>query len=401
MGKYTIFQIAAANIAIRNFLIKRFAVDSSLRQITVKLLFVSVLCAFFSFNLYSQSDSGGVSFYSTNDRKDILIKNVAQWEQQRWKIIENMEAVMGPLPSRQYLPDFDIRITEEKREETYTRYTISFLACEEERVPAYLYIPYRKGIDGKLPAMVALQPTGDLGKKIVDGEGLANRGYARELAERGYIIIAPDYPSFGDLKDYNFETDRYQSGTMAAIFYHMRCIDLLIARGDVDPDRIGVIGHSLGGHNSMFLAAFDTRLKVIVSSCGWTQFENYDIGKSAIDRYGGRLGPWAQDRYMPLIRDKYQMDDKKIPFNFHEIVALFAPRSFFSNSPLNDSNFDYKGVITGVAEAQKIYGLLGAGSNLQVRYPQAEHDFPVKVRKEAYEFIDKVLDHCPNEHSVE
>ena len=106
---------------------------------------------------------------------------------------------------------------------------------------------------------------------MVDGQGpLANRSYARELAQRGYVVIAPDYPGFGDLRDYDFKTDRYESGTMKSIFDNIRCIDLLQSRIDVDPDRIGAIGHSLGGHNALFTGAFDKRLKVIVSSCGWT-----------------------------------------------------------------------------------------------------------------------------------
>lgn len=50
--------------------------------------------------------------------------------------------------------------------------------------------------------------------------------WQRELAERGYIVIAPDYPSMGDLTDYDFSSDRYESGTMKAIFNHMRCVDL-------------------------------------------------------------------------------------------------------------------------------------------------------------------------------
>src|SRR5699024_5532546 len=119
------------------------------------------------------------------------------------------------------------------------------------------------------PAMLALHPTGALGKKIVDGQSsLQNRAYAKELAQRGYVVIAPDYPDFGDLSNYNFKSDRYQSGTMKSIFDDIRCVDLLQARRDVDPDRIGVIGHSLGGHSAMFVGAFDPRLKVIVSSCG-------------------------------------------------------------------------------------------------------------------------------------
>lgn len=361
-------------------------------QVT-KLFSATTILFFVVIMLQCRSGINSVSFYSTAAKKEVLIKNMPAWTEQRYQIIQGLEDAMGPLPEWPSSPETDMQVTEELVEENYTRYTISIRAYENERVPAYLYVPRNKSDGRKFPAMVALHPTGALGKKIVDGEGLANRGYAKELAERGYVVIAPDYPSFGDLTDFNFATDRYQSGTMAAIFYHMRCVDYLTEREDVDPDRIGVIGHSLGGHNAMFLAAFDNRIKVIVSSCGWTQFEYYDIGESAAERYGGRLGPWAQDRYMPLIREKYNLDGEKIPFNFHEIIALFAPRAFFSNSPLNDSNFDVKGVVKGIEEAQKIYSFFGVPERLVVRYPDAEHDFPPEVRQEAYQFIAEALGH--------
>ena len=339
-----------------------------------------------------------ILFYKNNEGKKCPVKSLFEWKIKKEQILDSMEAVMGDLPDRFSLPDFDIQIIDTLKKKTYMRLTMDFQAVAGERVPAYLYIPYREGITGKLPAILALHPTGMAGKKIVDGEGLANRAYAKELAERGYIVIAPDYPSFGELANYDFSADRYESGTMAAIFYHMRCVDLLTARKDVDPDRIGVIGHSLGGHNAMFVGAFDERLKVIVSSCGWTQLEYYDIGPAANEQYGGRLGPFAQDRYMPLFRDKYNLDGDKIPFNFHEIIALLAPRAFFSNSPLNDSNFDIKGVIKGIELAKEAYRFLHAEDQLQVRYPEAEHDFPLEIRTEAYRFIDKILGHVSTNH---
>ena len=249
--------------------------------------------------------------------------------------------------------------------------------------------------------MLVLHGTDALGKKVLTGVSpKPNRAYAIELAQRGYVVIAPDYPSFGGLANYNFSTDRYESGTMAAIFNHMRCVDLLQAREDVDADRIGVIGHSLGGHNAMFVAAFDNRLKVIVSSCGWTLFENYNIGEAGTKKYGGALGPWAQIRYMPHIRDKFNLDSKKIPFDFDEIIATFAPRPLFSNSPLNDSNFDVNGVKKGIANASQVYNFFKANQNLQVRYPEAGHDFPAATRLEAYQFIDKALKHAPRKHNL-
>lgn len=342
-----------------------------------------------------------IEIYSSALHEELEIDGEAAWEEYRWTLKRNMEEIMGPLPDRQKLPPMKIRVKDSLRTEQYLRLNLEFLAAPGEWVPAYLYIPHRIPTSGKSPAMLALHPTGADGKKIVDGEGKANRAYAKELAERGYVVIAPDYPSFGDLTDYDFHQDRYQSGTMAAIFYHMRSVDLLVDRTDVDPDRIGVIGHSLGGHNSIFVGAFDERLKVVVTSSGWNQMDYYDIGQAAIDRYGGRLGPYAQERYMPLIREKYNLDGDRLPIDYHEMIALLAPRAFFSNSPINDSNFDVKGVEEGIEMVRDVYQFFDAEEFLQVRYPDAEHDFPTKTRREAYEFVDQVLKHTPSEHIME
>ena len=350
------------------------------------------LVLIFTFNLcyvqvWQKLNAGRVVSSIGSHKSEFILKN-------RQQILKNMEKAMGKLPDRSNLPPFDIRITDSVQEERFTRYSLSFSVAENERLPVYLYVPKQHGDIRRIPAMLVLHGTHELGKGVVDGQStMPNRAHARELAQRGYVVIAPDYPSFGDLKDHDFETDRYESATMQAIFNHMRCVDLLQTRPDVDPDNIGVIGHSLGGHNSMFVAAFDTRLKVAVSSSGWTQFEYYNIGEAGSKKYGGRLGPWAQIRYMPLIRTKYKLDHKLIPFNFDEVISAIAPRYFFSVSPLRDSNFDVNGVREGIALAKKTYKSLSVEQNLQVRYPDAGHDFPVENRKEVYTFLDKILSH--------
>jgi len=312
------------------------------------------------------------------------------------QILRNMEKAMGKLPDRTALPSFDIEISDSVKEDKFIRYTLSFTVAKNERLPVYLYVPKQRGTIQRLPAMLVLHGTHELGKGVVDGQGaMPNRAHARELAQRGYVDIAPDYPSFGDLKEHNFDTDRYESASMQAIFNHMRCVDLLQSRPDVDTENIGVIGHSLGGHNAMFVAAFDTRLKVAVSSSGWTQFEYYNIGEEGSKKYGGRLGPWAQTRYMPLIRTKFNLDEKLIPFNFDDIITAIAPRAFFSVSPLKDTNFDVKGVREGIMLAERVYSNLGATDKIQVRYPDSGHDFPVENRKEVYGFLDRILVHTP------
>ena len=321
---------------------------------------------------------------------------VRSHERDRRRILKNLEKAMGKLPNRSALPPLDIQVTDSLKADFYTRYKIIFTVAENERIPAYLYIPMQKAPIKKLPAMLVLHGTDPLGKGVVDGQGTKpNRAHAKELAQRGYVVIAPDYPDFGDLKDYDFKNDRYQSGTMKGIFDHMRCIDLLQGREDVDPERLGVLGLSLGGHNAMFVGAFDERIKVVVSSSGWTQMAYYNV-ESSTSKFGGRLGAWAQERYMPLLRDKYKLDGDKIPFDFDDVISAIAPRAFFSVSPLKDANFDVKGVVEGITRAGKVYRALGAENMLQVTYPDAGHDFPVESRKEAYRFIDKIFGFTPN-----
>src|SRR5690606_14696681 len=138
------------------------------------------------------------------------------------EIVEGMEAVMGPLPNRNGLPPLNLQIRESIKEHNYTKHTVVFAADENEPVPALLYIPQKADAKKKLPAMLVLHGTGALGKQLVDGKSpLSNRALAKELAQRGYVVIAPDYPSMGELADYDFEKDRYVSGTMKAIFNHI------------------------------------------------------------------------------------------------------------------------------------------------------------------------------------
>lgn len=361
--------------------------------------FAAVMVTLGSCRQVTQENPGpGAHLFGYIDDASAEVKVVSaptEWSGKRAAIIRGMEAAMGPLPTREDVSPPAMQIVDSLATEAYTRYGVVLAVAESENVPAYLYVPLQRMSGQKTAAMLALHPTGDLGKKLTDGQGKPNRAYAKELAERGYVVIAPDYPSFGGLAAHDFNADRYQSGTMQAIFNHMRCIDLLQSLDYVDPERIGVIGHSLGGHNAMFVGVFDTRLKVIVSSCGWTLMDYYDIGEEGSKRYGGRLGPWAQDRYMPLLRDRYHLEADKIPFDFDEVIAALAPRSFLSVSPVNDSNFDVTGVRKGIESASEVYRLLHAEENLTVWYPDAAHDFPPDYRLKAYRFVDNVLNHSP------
>ena len=129
----------------------------------------------------------------------------------------------------------------------------------------------------------------------------------------------------------------------------------------------------------MFTAVFDTRLKVIVSSCGFSSMKKDDVPS------------WNGPTYMPRIATLYKNDAKLLPFDFPEIVASFAPRAFLACAAKHDDDFDAGGVADCIAAARPIYALLGREANLQAYYPDAKHDFPADARTAAYEFMGKHL----------
>jgi neutral ceramidase len=328
-------------------------------------------------------DHSDLTVYHDENGQPHPIETADDWQRRRADILASMQLVMGRLPGEDEMSPLAVRELATEDFGGYKRITIRYTADGDREVPAHLYVPKGDAVGGKRPAVLALHPTSSLGKLIVAGDGpLANRNYAVELAERGYVVLAPDYPSFGDLADYDFHTDDYVSGTMTAIVNHRRGVDVLSARDDVDPEKIGTIGHSLGGHNSMFVGVFDPRIKAVVSSCGWDPFHYY---------YGGKIAGWSSDRYMPRIREVYGLSPDRMPFDFYEVAAAIAPRGFFSCSPLHDENFVAAGVKEAEPKIRAVYELHGAKNRFVVEYPDAQHDFPPATRMQAYEFLDRVL----------
>jgi pimeloyl-ACP methyl ester carboxylesterase len=307
-------------------------------------------------------------------------RTAEEWTKRRERILANMQLVMGPLPDDSHKVRLDVKITNVIELPKYVRKKLTFAVEKDDRVPAYLLIPKERR--GKLPGVLVLHQTINIGKDEPAGLGeQENKRIGVHLVERGYAVLCPDYPSFGEYR-YDFAKSKFQSGSMKAIWNNMRAIDLLVSLPEVDGERIGCIGHSLGGHNTMFTAVFDTRIKACVSNCGFTSFPKY---------YSGNLKGWTSARYMPLIASKYEMKPEKMPFDFPEVVAALAPRAFLASAPLHDDNFEVSGVRDCIAAARPVYELLGAKDKLTANYPDCKHDFPPEVRKVAYEWLDRWL----------
>jgi len=305
------------------------------------------------------------------------IVSVQKWEEElRPDIRVRMQKVMGPLPGPDKRCPLEVRIENETDCGEYVRRFLTYQSEPGSRVPAYLLIPKRllqageKGI-----GVLCLHQTHPKGQKVVVGLGESpDDEYGVELAKRGFICVAPPYPL---LADYNPELRKlgYVSGTMKAIWDNIRALDLLESFPFVEKGRFAAIGHSLGGHNALFTAVFEPRIKVVVTSCGFDSFRDY---------MDGNIRGWTSDRYMPRL-----LDYQDLPFDFDQVLSAIAPRRIFVSAPLGDTNFKWKSVDRVCHSARAIFELYHARDRLRVEHPNIGHRFPPSMRNEAYDFISE------------
>ncbi|MEX1229199.1 MAG: dienelactone hydrolase family protein [Planctomycetaceae bacterium] len=327
--------------------------------------------------------------YRNDAGKTQRVKSLDDWTKRREEILRGMESVMGKLPGDEKRCPLDVKIENEFDGGTYVRRLITYASEPGCRTPAYLLIP-KDVLAGKrkAPAVLCLHGTNDVvGHGSVVGLGdNTHREYARELAERGFVTFAPSYPGLAKYK-IDILGLGWESGTLKAVWDNKRGLDYLETLPFVEGNTFAAIGHSLGGHNSVYTAVFDDRIVAVVSSCGLDSYLDYMGGDPA--KWDAGKG-WCQTLYMPKLAD-YKDRLEEIPFDFHEMVGALSPRHVLIIAPLKDHNFQFESVDRVAKAAGEIYKLAGRPERLKVLHPDCEHDFPPAMREAGYAFIEAAL----------
>ncbi len=145
-----------------------------------------------------------------------------------------------------------------------------------------------EGRDGK-PAPCVIHTNGlDSVKEMIYWSGIGDR-----LAERGVSMLAIDHPGVGEALRLRGLAGRHDSEAWAS-----PAVDYLQGRADVDPDRIGIMGWSLGGYFAPRAAAFEPRLKLCVS---WGANHHWgELQKKRLAREGENPVPhyWEHVRWV-------------------------------------------------------------------------------------------------------
>lgn len=301
----------------------------------------------------------------------------ARRDQLKKTILQHLGEPSSVKPARPTL-----RILSEDRLDDSRLLKISYLADPDDEIRAYLVIPPK---DRRAPkrnaAVLCLHGTTASAKDSLVRSSPAdkpNRDLARFLSSHGFVTLSPDHCCSGERLTPGFKPydsapfyKRHPNWSMVgkAAADASLALDILQTIDEVDPARMGVAGHSLGGQGAAFAAAFDDRVRCAVSSCGLTTWS------ASTD-----LPHWSRDSwyvYFPHLKP-YIKENKPLPFDLYEFVALAAPRPFLNISGMTDYGFgpDTSRLPEMGLHLQRLYTLLHQPSHFANFLPGMPHELP-------------------------
>lgn len=280
---------------------------------------------------------------------------------------------------------------------------------ELERVPVLIYRPAK--ITKKLPAVIVLHGTG--------GTKEGQRPYLLHLAKRGIIGVAIDARYHGERAGDAKGATAYNEAIVRAWkarpdepqehpFYYDTCwdlwrtVDYLETRDDVDPQRLGMIGFSMGGIETWLAAAVDGRIKVAVPAIAVQSFRwslDNDKWQARANTIKAAHEAAAKDLGEDKVNAKVcrELWNKVIPgmldqFDCPSMIRLFAGRPLLILSGEEDANCPLPGAKLAFAAAEEAYKAKGAEDKLQIMVAKGVgHSVTTEQRQAALAWFEKWL----------
>lgn len=286
---------------------------------------------------------------------------------------ESFRALLGPVDKPGPLR---ASVKEEVPCDGYVRHLVSY-DVPSGRASAFVCVP--DGLTRPAPAVFCHhQHAGefDLGKSEVCGlRGSADQVYAAELAQRGFVTISPDAIGFED-RNWSgaqnigwFElASRLVLGRtlLAACLQEVSlALDYVSSLPQVDPTRIGFIGHSYGGRTALWAPAWDQRIRVSVSNCGCIPYR---------DSFSRDAGFQAE----------FVVPGFAIDHDIEDVVGLAAQCQYLILAA------DVDVWSRGATEIRERLAAIGA-HHARVDLRSGKHEFPEAARAAAYKFLAVTL----------
>ncbi len=338
--------------------------------------------------------------------RDVVLEDTKpqEWPAIRERIHARLMASMGTPPELHNKVDYEV--IEEYENYGLTHRKIRYRLLPDEPGLAVIVLPKDASKSRPAPAVIICHGTygGKLGKNGPLTLEPPECGYAIELAQRGFVTVVPDNYKFGerllaglDEKVSEDELNKRYTETLTRfnqdnpdwsldglrLWEHKRLLDILDETDFVRPGAYGVMGNSLGGRMTVFLAALDERIAAAVPSCG--------ISPNLTNVYRTLTGH-ASFLSSPKLNDYFRKSHGHLMYEYQDMIALCAPRALLVLDPYNDSGNPYIQANFDIYVAgQHVYQLLSKSECFTNLTHGDGHATLEDVRDFAYRWLERWL----------
>jgi hypothetical protein len=302
------------------------------------------------------------------------ITTLAQWETRRTEIRAQWMKFLGEMPSR---PPVKLTTIGESRADGCRRLLVRYECEPGLSVDGYLLFPVHSGNVKRAALVVLHSTTPETIDEVAGVKGRDSRALGLEFCKQGFIVFCPKCFLWQDAKDYNEAVAKFQKQHPGALgmrkmLNDAQCaVDILASLPEVDPNRIGAAGHSLGAKETLYLAAFDERIKAAVASEG-------GIGLNFTNWHD----PWYLGK---------AIHEPAFKLNHHQLLALIAPRAFLvlagESGPSNTSVADGDRTWPFIDAALPVYKLYGKPARIGLYNHRQGHTIPPEALSRMTEWL--------------
>lgn len=291
---------------------------------------------------------------------------------------EKLYSLLGDLPPRDRKISVDV-VGEEDRE-SYVLEVLTLDLNGIEPVPAFFAKPKTGG--GAKPTILYHHAHGggyEWGKNelINHRPGFQSPPYAEALTALGFNALCIDMWNFGERSGRSessiFKEMLWKGQVLwgMMVYDSIRSVDYLCSRPDVDSEKIGALGLSMGSTMAWWNAALDERIGLCIDICCLTDFDAI-IESKGLDGHGIYY-------YVPnLLKEGWSTG---------KINALIAPRPHLALAGNYDILTPVRGLDRVDAELKDAYAKAGAPENWKLlRYP-CGHQETHAMRAEIVEWL--------------
>jgi cephalosporin-C deacetylase-like acetyl esterase len=223
----------------------------------------------------------------------------------------------------------------------------------------------------------------------------SHRAWAQVAVRRGYIgCVYAGSDSKDDTRNYSEVYPDYDFATlMKRAWGASRVIDYLYTIPKVvDTARIAITGHSRNGKQSVMAAAFDKRIKAVVSSSGGTgaestfRYSDERFSSESLENITRNFPHWFDSR-LRLFTGREQ----KLPVDQNSLMSLIAPRGLMIVSSITEEQGNPWGIEHSYKSVKKVYHFLHADSKVAILLRRGRHQHSARNVETYLDFFDYVF----------